>query len=101
MVTVGLSSVGPPPVTSSSQLPSNCRTHDVPPYSRYRLAPSTRVYQSFDRSTSLTTTSLVSSMSSVGNPSTGDPNLGYRRDSGPDPGRGAGCSWTEHHCRVL
>jgi hypothetical protein len=33
-VTPGLSSVGSPPVTRSSQVPRNSSTHDVPPYSR-------------------------------------------------------------------
>src|SRR5687767_1509360 len=66
-VTVGLSSVGPPPVTSSSQSPSSCITHDVPPYSRYGVAPRTFVYQSRDRSTLDMTSNRVSSMSSVGN----------------------------------
>ena len=33
-VTVGLSAVGPPPVTSSSHVPNARRTHDEPPYSR-------------------------------------------------------------------
>ena len=33
-VTVGLSGVGPPPVTSSSHVPKAWSTHEVPPYSR-------------------------------------------------------------------
>ena len=33
-VTVGLSAVGPPPVTSRSHVPKAWSTQDVPPYSR-------------------------------------------------------------------
>ena len=40
-VTSGLSAVGPPPVTSSSQAPWNEKTAEEPPYSRYSVAPST------------------------------------------------------------
>jgi len=38
-VTPGLSGVGPPPVTSSSQTPWNFKTAEVPPYSRTSVAP--------------------------------------------------------------
>src|SRR5438309_4011931 len=38
-VTCGLSSVGPPPVTRSSQVPTSFSTHDVPPYWRNIVAP--------------------------------------------------------------
>jgi hypothetical protein len=40
-VTSGLSAVGPPPVTSSSQVPKARSTTEVPPYSRYSSAPRT------------------------------------------------------------
>ena len=40
-VTVGLSDVGPPPVTSSSHVSNARRTHEDPPYSRWTVAPST------------------------------------------------------------
>ena len=40
-VTSGLSAVGAPPVTSSSQVPKTRSTTEVPPYSRYSSAPRT------------------------------------------------------------
>src|SRR5580658_4513109 len=67
-VTVGLSSVGPPPLTSSSQVPANCSTTVVPPYSRYSSAPRTSIQKSRDRAGSVTTRMWVTATSGPSGP---------------------------------
>src|SRR5580692_9816726 len=67
-VTVGLSAVGPPPLTSSSQLPAKRSTTLVPPYSRYGSAPSTSTQKSRDRAGSATTRICVTATSAPSGP---------------------------------
>ena len=63
----GLSPVGSPPVTRSSHTPLKSRTAEVPPYSRWSVAPSTSVYQATDVAMSVTTMMCVSSVPGAGN----------------------------------
>src|SRR5512132_761944 len=60
--TVGLSAVGPPPVTSSSQVPARRSTALVPPYSRTSSAATTSRQKFLARSRSATTRMWVSSV---------------------------------------
>lgn len=60
--TVGLSAVGPPPLTRSSQVSAKRSTTLVPPYSRYSSAPSTLTQKSRERSGSVTNRMCVTAM---------------------------------------
>src|SRR5580693_3977624 len=67
-VTPGLSAVGPPPLTSKSQVPANLSTTLVPPYSRYRSAPRTFTQKSREAAGSETTRMWVTATSAPSGP---------------------------------